>query len=375
MNKKQVNVRELLNRSQEISARVTEIADACEKENREQSPEEQAELAALYREQNIVEMKLRAASSSNVGDVQSVDTDAVLRERLINKNAKATIQLMREVTPQTTAALAETGIIPVAEQEIMKPIRTGLIWDKLGIPVRSGLVGTLRWPSHTKATAQWAGEAEALVDAHIDFDKLNMTGTRLGIAIPVTREELENSVGVVENVIKTEAPAAVVDKINEAMFATNGTGRKVYGPLVKAFETATEFASLVPTRKELLKLKAEVAKKIGTINAGAWVMTENMKAELEDTKVDAGSGRFVCEGGMILGYPVYTTDAIADGLVAFGDWSYQAAGFFGQTSFIADPYTLARKNSVDFVLNSHFGTVTLREEAFVIGKAKGFTAE
>ena len=100
-----------------------------------------------------------------------------------------------------------------------------------------------------------------------------------------------------------------------------------------------------------------------------WIMTEAMKAELRDVKVDAGSGRFLCENDMILGYPVFTTSVIGEN-IGFGDWSYQAAGFFGEMSFIADPYTLARNHAVDFVLNGRFGTVTLRDEAFVLGKKK-----
>lgn len=87
-------------------------------------------------------------------------------------------------------------------------------------------------------------------------------------------------------------------------------------------------------------------------------------------KVDSGSGRFLCENNTILGYPVYTTSEIGAGNIGFGDWSYQAAGFFGDWNFVVDPYTLARNNSVDFVLNARFGTVTLREDAFVLGKIK-----
>ncbi len=114
---------------------------------------------------------------------------------------------------------------------------------------------------------------------------------------------------------------------------------------------------------------ASIAEKLDLL-APCWVMTEAMKAELCDVKVDAGSGRFLCENNMVLGYPVFTTSEIGVDNVGFGDWSYQAAGFFGDWTLIVDPYTLARRNSVDFVLNARFGTVTLREDAFVLGKAK-----
>ena len=346
-------------------------------EQRERNEAEDAEYKALSRENQLLQMRMHAIAVE-AGTPQNVNTDEVLREMLLNKNSKVTISLMREVTPQTTAAVADTGIIPVQEQEMLKPIRLGLIYDKVGLSIRSGLIGTLRWPKHSKAVAQFADEAERLSDSQIDWSKLETSGYRLGIAIPVTREELEDSHGIVENVVKEEMPAAIVDEINAALFTTtkdytakdgSTKQRKVYGPFVKAAETVTNFAAAVPTRKELLKIVAKVASRVKMI-APCWIMTEAMKAELRDVKVDEGSGRFLCENDMILGYPVFTTNAIGADYIGFGDWSYQAAGFFGDMNLVVDPYTLARNNAVDFVLNTRFGTVTLREEAFVLGKVK-----
>ena len=377
MKKKTVQVRELVDKYQTNCNRISEIADTCEREQRERNEAEDAEYKALSRENQVLQMRMHAlAVESNTQ--QNVNTDEVLREMLLNKNSKVTISLMREVTPQTTAALADTGIIPVQEQEMLKPIRLGLIYDKVGLNIRSGLIGTLRWPKHSKAVASFADEAERLTDSQIDWGKLETSGYRLGIAIPVTREELEDSHGIVENVVKEEMPAAIVDEINAALFTTtkdytakdgSTKQRKVYGPFVKAAETVTNFAASVPTRKELLKIVSGVASKVKMI-APCWIMTEAMKAELRDVKVDAGSGRFLCENDMILGYPVFTTEAIGADYIGFGDWSYQAAGFFGAMNLVVDPYTLARNNSVDFVLNTRFGTVTLRDEAFVLGKIK-----
>ncbi|MBQ8550209.1 MAG: phage major capsid protein [Clostridia bacterium] len=377
MKKKTVQVRELVDKYQTNCERISEIADTCEKEQRERNEAEDAEYKALSRENQLLQMRMHAIAVE-AGTPQNVNTDKVLREMLLNKNSKVTISLMREVTPQTTAALADTGIIPVQEQEMLKPIRLGLIYDKVGLNIRSGLIGTLRWPKHSKAVAQFADEAERLSDSKIDWGKLETSGYRLGIAIPVTREELEDSHGIVENVVKEEMPAAIVDEINAALFTTtkdytakdgSTKQRKVYGPFVKAAETVTNFAAAVPTRKELLKIVAKVASSVKMI-APCWIMTEAMKAELRDVKVDEGSGRFLCENDMILGYPVFTTNAIGADYIGFGDWSYQAAGFFGDMNLVVDPYTLARNNAVDFVLNTRFGTVTLREEAFVLGKVK-----
>jgi hypothetical protein len=43
-------------------------------------------------------------------------------------------------------------------------------------------------------------------------------------------------------------------------------------------------------------------------------------------------------------------------------------GLFGTIRFIVDPYSQARKDSVDFVLNTDYGTKTIRNEAFLLGQ-------
>lgn len=391
-NKEQkVSVRQLADRYQANCNRIGEIADTCENEQRERTDEETAEYNGLLRENQLLVMRMQAAI--NVGQPSNAaphSTTAQLREALTEAMEGGSrngivLALTREI--QGTEALAGTGIIPVNEQEMLKPLRAGLIYDKVGITIRTGLVGTLRWPKHGKAVAKWVGEKEKLTESAIDWDKITVTHKRLGVAIPVTRQELFDSEGTVESVINAEMPQAVTDKINEALFTTDANAT-VYGPFVnagKADETDNDgkvvktyckkqvFAGTVPTRKELLKMKAMVAKAGISPSGCCWVMTEDMKAELEDVPVDKGSGRFLCENDRILGFPVFTTDVIGEGNIGFGDWSYQAAGFFGQMNLVVDPYSLSLEDSTRFVLNTDFGTVTLRPEAFVLGVATAAT--
>lgn len=391
-NKEQkVSVRQLADRYQANCNRIGEIADTCENEQRERTDEETAEYNGLLRENQLLVMRMQAAI--NVGQPSNAaprSTTAQLREALTEAMEGGSrngivLALTREI--QGTEALAGTGIIPVNEQEMLKPLRAGLIYDKVGITIRTGLVGTLRWPKHGKAVAKWVGEKEKLTESAIDWDKITVTHKRLGVAIPVTRQELFDSEGTVESVINAEMPQAVTDKINEALFTTDANAT-VYGPFVNAGKADEKdddgkvvktyckkqvFAGAVPTRKELLKMKAMVAKAGISPSGCCWVMTEDMKAELEDVPVDKGSGRFLCENDRILGFPVFTTDVIGEGNIGFGDWSYQAAGFFGQMNLVVDPYSLSLEDSTRFVLNTDFGTVTLRPEAFVLGVATAAT--
>lgn len=378
MNKKkklnyQRALRELSEREAANNARLLEIADTAEREGRKYTESEEQEEENLIRDNQIIHTKMMAMRQPSVPTC--VDADEVLRES-INAGRKVTVLMMRDM--MMTPDLDGTGIIPTQQQEMLKPLRAGLIYDKVGLSIRFGLSGgKLRWPIHGKAQAKWVDEGERLGDSKIDFTKLETQPRRLGAAIPVTREELNDSEGIVESVVREEMPAAVIDLVNEALFTTEGTytdakdnkvkNKVIVGPFVKAAEDPFEFVGDVPTRKELLKMKARVTKTGLKLVAPCWVMTEDMKAELEDLKVDAGSGRFVCENDRILGYPVFCTPAIGEGNIGFGDWAYQAAGFFDSMNLIADPYTLARNNAVDFVLNARFGTVTLYEEAFVLG--------
>lgn len=365
----------LVERHQKNCARITEIADLCEKEKRTRNKEEEEEYNAIIRDNQLVMARINAIHTPLIP--QTRDADKMLREN-IEAGRKVTVKLVRDLS--TTADVDDTGIIPVQQQEMLKPLREGLIYNLVGLHIATGLRGgVLRWPRHGKMQAQWAKEGERLEDGKIDWSKLETQPERLGVAIPVTREELNDSEGIVEGVVREEMPAAIIDAVNDALFTTKGTytaadktekPRAIAGPFVKAAENPFAFAGAVPTRRELLQMKVQVLKTGLKLIAPCWVMTESMKAELEDQKVDAGSGRFVCENGHILGYPVFTTSAIGEGNIGFGDWAYQAAGFFDSMNLIVDPYTLARKNAVDFVLNARFGTVTLYEEAFVLGKAK-----
>ena len=67
----------------------------------------------------------------------------------------------------------------------------------------------------------------------------------------------------------------------------------------------------------------------------------------------------------------HSVHIIGEGNIGLGDWRYQPMGLFGDISFIIDPYSQARKDAVDFVLNANYGTTTLRKEAFALAKVGG----
>lgn len=135
---KTVNVRELVNKYQANCDRIGEIADACEREQRERTEAETAEYNALLRENQLLQMKMQAVAVEKLRENPNTVEEA---NRIIRENVAAgrqtQIMLVRDLVmvADTTAG----GIVPVKVQDILDPLVEGLILDKVGLPMPTGL--------------------------------------------------------------------------------------------------------------------------------------------------------------------------------------------------------------------------------------------
>lgn len=370
MSKKTVNVRELVNKYQTNCDRIGEIADLCEKEQRERTETETAEYNALMRENQLLQMKMQAVAVEQLRENPNTSAEA---SRIIRENVAAgrqtRIMLMRDLV--MVSDVTAGGIIPVKMQDILDPLVEGLILDKVGLPMPTGLAGDYIWPTYETVEATIQGEGVALTDTEISMSKLTASPQRIGIAIPVTRQAINQTEGVVEMIVKKLMPLSVTMLLNKIMFSTTKvtSATTLVGPFVALASSPVE-VSTEPTFKDFNKVKAKVLATGVDGEHLCWVMTKAQKAIAEATPKDAGSGIMVCENDHIAGLPVFTTNYIGEGFIGLGDWRYQPMGLFGDISFIIDPYSQARKDAVDFVLNVNYGTTTLRTEAFALAKCK-----
>lgn len=368
MRKNTVNVRELVNKYQANCDRISEIADVCEKEQRERNEAEKTEYDALVRENQLLQMRMQAAAAEQLRQNPNTvaDVNKIIRENMA-AGRQTQIMLMRDLV--MVSDVTAGGIVPVKVQDILDPLVEGLILDKVGLPMPTGLAGDYVWPTYETVEATIAGEGVALTDTKIAMSKLTATPQRIGIAIPVTRQSMNQTEGILEMIVKKLMPLAVAKLLNKIVFSTTKVtnATTLVGPFVACADKETAF-SAEPTFKEFNTLKAKVlATGIDGDNL-CWVMTKAQKAIAEATPKDAGSGIMVCENDHIAGLPVFTTNYIGEGNIGLGDWRYQPMGLFGDISFIIDPYSQSRKDAVDFVLNVNYGTTTLRSEAFALAK-------
>lgn len=372
MKKNVLNVRELVDKYQANCDRISEIADTCEKEKRERNEAENAEFEALCRDNQLLQMKMQIATAEHLRENPTASEDAV---KIIRENArvgkKTEIVFVRDL--MMVSDVASGGLVPLNVQDILKPLQEGFILDKVGLPLLTGLAGDYVWPTYEMVDAQIAGEGVALTDTKVPFNKLTAAPERIGIAIPVTQQSLNQSAGILETIVREIMPLSIRLLLNKILFSVNTvTGAtNLVGPFVALKESATAL-STTPTFKELNAMKAKVLETGIEGSHLCWIMTKSMAATLEGEPINS-KGIYVpmLQNDRLCGLPVYTTNVIRDSTteyIGLGDWRYQPMGLFGSIRFTVDPYSQARKDAVDFVLNCDYGTKTLRSEAFALGK-------
>ena len=373
----------MLAKREQINIRMNEIADAAQAAKRELSSEEnveyqklQADFAKLGRE---IAMNVDVVNYMNAKPNVQKSKNALLREAFQGAmgSKEKSFTVKREwVDGIDVADVTAGGIVPLTIKDILPPLEMGLIFDKVGIPVETGVVGDISWPIMGSVEATILGEKEALTDTGIDLTNLKPKKERLGIKIPVTYQAINDTNSNLLSIIQTQARMGITRVLNRVTFSHQNFTSTFHGPFAGASASGT-FAAKVPTFAELLAMKGKVAATGVEMVGFCYVMSENMKSILEATPIDVGSGRMIIENGTIKGYPVFTTEFINYGsnkekagveYIAAGCFGYLALNQYGDLRIVVNPYSRAGEDIVEVTINGDWSLTTLRPEAFALYK-------
>lgn len=373
----------MLAKREQINIRMNEIADAAQAAKREFSAEEnveyqklQADFAKLGRE---IAMNVDVVNYMNAKPNVRKSKNALLREAFQGAmgSKEKSFAVKREwVDGIEMADVTAGGMVPLTIKDILPPLEMGLIFDKLGIPVETGVVGDISWPIMGSVEATILGEKAALTDTGIDLTNLKPKKERLGIKIPVTYQAINDTNSNLLSIIQTQARMGITRLLNRVTFSHQNFTSTFHGPFAGASASGT-FAAKVPTYAELLAMKGKVAATGVEMVGFCYVMSENMKSILEATPIDAGSGRMIIENGTIKGYPVFTTEFINYGsnkekagveYIAAGCFGYLALNQYGDLRIVVNPYSRAGEDIVEVTINGDWSLTTLRPEAFALYK-------
>lgn len=376
----------LINKREGLSVKMNEIIDKASAEKRDFTPEEEAKYKSLEREfeqaSRDIAMNNDLLFASKNGFVENKSKNAMFREFLQEvkgKRSSSECILQREFIGLDTAAIVGGGMIPLTIKDVLPPLEMGLIFDKVGIPVQTGVTGDIQWPVLGSVEAEIKGETEALTDQDIDLSKINAKHVRLGISIKISNQAINDSYTDLVSLVQSQIRAGLNRTLNRVIFSHQNFTSDLHGPFASAKASGT-FAGATPTYKELLEMKGKIASTGVEMIGFCYIMSEAMKAALEATPVDAGSGRMIIENGAIAGYPVFCTEYINYGsnkgkadveYVAAGCFGYLPTNQHGEVRMIFDPYTQAKNDVIVITMNADWSITTLREEAFALYKTTG----
>lgn len=376
MKKNPFNYRQACEEQAKIHARISELADVMEGENKRDLTEaEQAELKRLYHDDQVLDMKMRANMAIIEVNRREDIAEATRQMReCVKSNQLFELKIARGVdasfggnTSGYADPAASTNPAGVTIGDIVEPLYGKLILSAIGSPLLTGLKGNYMWPVVEAFEATINDEGAELGDTKIDIKKLIAKPERIGVAVPVTREAINETDDIIPTICTQYMPTAVAALLNKIMFSSKAVSKatNLVGPFVnmKSANSKT-YAGEAPTYKELLSLKSAVLSSGVMAEGLCYVMTETTKSLLEATPKWDGANDAIVVDDEIGGVPVFTTSYADEGDVLFGAFKYAPQGLFGDMTFIVDPYSKARKNAIDFVINAQYAITTLRQEAF-----------
>lgn len=359
-----------LDKIAELKSEMRSLLELAEVEKRDLNQDEQTTFDKLDSEVRMHDNYFRATEVGREEEKEVFDIRKHFAEaaaRAVQSGTKTQLEI-RATAPITTPDVADT--IPVLYKDILEALEPALILDKVGLKMQSNVQGEPMWPTIAGVEASIEGENVQVADSAIDFGKLKADPKRLALSIPVSRRAFNQSNLDLYGIVTRQLGLGIARTLNKWLaspiaITTDVDGVK--GPFIKA-AADVEFVEEVPTNKEVVALETAVLDKdVDGESFGLYIMSPSMAGALKSTPVENGNPKMILEGNEMNGYPVLRTNLVPKGFVGFGFFSYAVLSEFGRSQVIIDPYTSAKKNMVEFVVNGDFDITTLRGEAFAVG--------
>lgn len=358
------------------------MLDKAEAEKRALDANEKEQFEKLKTEKELLEMKVERRALEDVNAGLATDRRALFSQAVydvvnhrsledysgvVTENGIKVVERAADVITDTAGV---ASMVPVTMGEILEPTEKGLIIDKLGIKMQSGLVGDLVFPTLAAIEASIQGENAEVGDTKLDIGKIKASPKRTSISVPVSKRAINQTNYSLQNVVLKQVSLGVARLLNKWMFSGTALPGASNGVFVKAapnveYDTALTFAHVVGLETAVMDEGIDV-----TDGTAAYVCTPKVYGALKSTPKEKGSAEMICQNGMVNGYPVLVTNYMDADTIGFGVFSYVGIGQFGDMDLIIDPYTAAKKNIVNFILNTDYDIVVARPEAFAIAKKK-----
>jgi len=230
---------------------------------------------------------------------------------------------------------------------------------RAGVTILGGLDGNVEIPGgDANAVAAWLASEDADVAETVPtFRKVTLSVKDLGAYTDVTRRMLMQSTIDVENYVRGQLTQSMVQAIDTAGLYGSGAAGVPEGISNTTGIGSVTFAAAIPTRGEIIDLRTAIAS--ANVGRGITYMGNSaMVGDLQQTKVDAGSGLFLMgdNADRLVGNSYLESNQITDGDLFAGDFSAVLMGLWGsmeldrstEAKFLSGGLRLRGIQSVDF---------------------------
>lgn len=277
---------------------------------------------------------------------------------------------------QTTTGAIQTAdsaasITPVYVQDYIKELTPGTVIGQVGAKIQSGISGQWNFPTVKGLKATWYGENEVVKAQTLEFGVKTIKPHRLPIRVDISRRTINQTAGAVTNIVTEAMHVKHTLALNEAFVAASPATNAPTSPFAGITEDNTiaakgDIATL--DRSLFLNLRSKVNAANVPVNAPAFLMNWDTYAQLANTPVDKGSGRFVLDlqTNTIDGVPAVANSLVPKGTVYYGNFGYALVGQFGNMTMGIDTgsVNVLSANVISIVINSEWDFFAPYQEAF-----------
>jgi HK97 family phage major capsid protein len=265
-------------------------------------------------------------------------------------------------------------LVPTQLNSLIDALWAKNFLSEVGATRLAGLTGNQEFPVQSnKPAASEMTEIEQLSDTEINFDKVAMAPTRRGVTIPISKQlliqsSLDVQALVMENIRKALDYKLNIDAITAILAAiTSGNANLLELGASGAIAEYPDFVSLETT----------VANNNAEKNGMKYLTNTKVRGKAKVTqRFSSTNGDPVWEkGNEINGYPVVVANTVPSNLtkgassgvcsaIVFGNFADCYVGMWGGMDFVVDPYTLAKKHSVQVTANMFWDVEIARALSF-----------
>lgn len=300
---------------------------------------------------------------------------------------KRRIELLKEKRASITAGSYDGtsggSVIQTPVTDFISALYAKNVLLGLGARLATGLVGNVSIPKSGGASVAWEGETDINADGAPTLTSVTAQPHRLGAYADISKTVLMQQGNYdMEAIVREDIINAINKALQDAAIEGGGTGEPtgILGTSgigsVAAGDNGGE-----PTSSHVISLENEVSIDDADIGQLAYLTNPKVRAKLKNTPLDAGSGRFVWtleEAGNLMGYKAGVTTSVPSDLTKGGGSSLSALIFgnfadlmmlqWGGLDIIVDPYTRAKYNEVELVINSFWDVIIRRAVSFAAAK-------